>query len=65
MIEFRSVPAAEQATLARDYGRDGVIRVPGLLTAVGIEQVRAQLAEYHRDVRPTLPADATTTRPFW
>lgn len=70
--EFRMLEATERATLARDYERDGVIRVPGLLTTAGIEQVRAQLAEYHRTVRPTLSAgdcvleaDGQTVRNYW
>lgn len=70
--EFRTVDAAESLRLAGDYERDGVIRVPGLLTAAGIEQVRAELVAYHRDVRPTLPAgdcvveaDGQTVRNYW
>jgi len=55
-----------------DYERDGVVRVPGLLSSQQVKQTQAELARYMRDILPTLPeaartfeADGVTVRNLW
>ena len=70
--EFRTVTATEIDQWGQAYERDGVVRMPGLLTETGLQQVRVRLEQYHRDVFPLLPpgdvvleADGRTVRNYW
>lgn len=58
--------------LAAQYRREGVVRVPGLLSEVDIAEVRAALDRYVRDIVPGLPpgdlvreADGVSVRNLW
>jgi phytanoyl-CoA hydroxylase len=55
-----------------DYGRDGCIRVRGLLDATLLPQVRQNLERYMREIAPTVPvgdrvfeADGVAVRNLW
>lgn len=57
---------------AAAYGRDGVIRVRGLLSPTDVAAVRAALDRYSREIAPTLPpaevvfeADGKAVRNLW
>lgn len=62
----------EEKSLLRDYERDGVIRVHGLLTPQQLSEVRSELARYTHEILPNVPAsdrtfesDGQTVRNLW
>lgn len=73
VVTFReTVPTSEIERYARNYERDGFIRVPSLVAPEEVPVLRAALDRYIRDVLPTLPkgdyvmeADGKSPRNLW
>ena len=58
--------------LAADYERDGVVRVRRFIPAETVAELRQWIADFARDIAPTLPpgevtyeADGHTVRNLW